>query len=241
VLFAVVESVTLREFPSFQYKKGSTTTHVKQWRKENMSRIKKLLIFIIALFFAVAGVIALVPLYNKPVHHELMIEGINLLCCAPNYPDLDNNPYHLKTETDQLTTWSDAASSGENGLVFAITEINALDTTPLYLKASVIVTQDGEVIEGLGVTVTATYITYWAGSGASHYPTISEHETAQLILDEAWQIDYTKMTWDPDTNFLYGDTGPNALRITISFDDTLILGIIAGLIDVDFTFEIGKL
>lgn len=206
-----------------------------------MNRLKKIAIFIVALLFVVAGVIALVPLYNKPIHHEIMIEGIELLCCAPNYPDLDNNPYRLKTETDVLTTWSDIASSGENGLVFVITEINALESTPLYLKVSVLVTQDGQPIEDFGVIVTATYICYWATGGASKNPGITEFTSTVLTLDTAWEIDYTKMTWHSGTNMLYDNSVPNALRITISFDDTAILGIIAGLIDLDFSFEFGKL
>lgn len=206
-----------------------------------MNLLKKLLIFALALIFTVAGVIALVPLRTKTIHHEIMIEGLELLCCAPNYPDLDNNPYRLKTETDQLTTWSDGASNGENGLVFVITEINALETTPLYLKVSVLVTQDGEPIEDFGVTVTATYICYWAEGAAVKSPGIAEFTSTQLTLDEAWEIDQDKMMWFAGTNMLYDPSTPNALRITIAFDDTQILGIIAGLIDVDFTFEIGKL
>lgn len=208
-----------------------------------MNLLKKLLIFALALIFAVAGVIAsvLMPLYNKPIHHEIMIEGIELLCCTPDYADLEVNPYRLKTETDHLTTWSDIASSGENGLVFAITEINALETTPLYLKVNVNVTQDGELIEDFGVTVTATYICYWAEGLAFKSPGITEFTSSVLTLDTAWEIDYTKMTWHSGTNMLYDDSVPNALRITVAFDDTQLLGVIAGLIDVDFTFEIGKM
>jgi len=199
---------------------------------------------LIAVVLAVSSVaIALTPLWHKNLTHQIMVEGIQLLVCSPAYPTLDSNPYHLKQETSVLHTWSDGASSGENGILLAVTEINALVGTPLYMTVSCDVTKAGVPVEGLIIDVTATYITMWAREGGpgEKVPGVQEHDSYSLTVGTAWTgFDYTKMTWFSGTPGLYDPSTPNALRLEFTFEDTEILGTIAGLLDIAITLEVGK-
>lgn len=142
--------------------------------KGKLSRIKKLLVFIVALFFAV-GLIGAEIYWTRNIQHNINIIGIAAELIEPTFEGYDQ-----KLVTTQL----------HDGKIAVV--IIAEDFYDIYLNVSW--TCDAE---GIAIDVRGQYYElywFWNNAQGKHIPMFSPLDTPFIINNaEAWVVDKSKM------------------------------------------------